>query len=402
MVKLTRKNQKVFAGNANNNGVFGSLQSGNKQLSNDPEVIQSLPAYSAGWNDATISSEDLPALEEFQGIQYVVTRQLAYIYETGTPEYDANTNYCLGAECKVIGNEGNYQIFSSVVADNINHPVTDTAYWKEVFNTEFSFVTEQIMENYVENYVTDFTDKNVILYNRLRYGISAAPNGVFSLEDLTITIKSGLEVIIPNGRNADNTYNSLRYTFSNDVSADNNTAANICYVFAGVENNSPLAYIGTYLGAYTSSPTTSIQYSTYLNLIENKFYRYIETSWVPVLVSIVGSIKAGSTYELVGIKDVTALATEDNMVGPPDFSKGITVNIGYITTENCWVYVGGNTGGTTIVNIVANFQNADATLTISLGGIARWTYGYWAFLPPNFKYTSRENANLRIFPMLRM
>ena len=74
MPKITRKQQKVFAVNASNNGVFGSLQANDPVYSQDPDAIQGRTAYSNGWNDATYSAEQLPPLEEFQALQYLFSR----------------------------------------------------------------------------------------------------------------------------------------------------------------------------------------------------------------------------------------------------------------------------------------------------------------------------------------
>ena len=70
MARLPRKTQRIFAGNAVNNGQFGSAQLGTKVLSNDLETIQNLAAWVNGWNDATISGQRLPTLEEMQGLQH--------------------------------------------------------------------------------------------------------------------------------------------------------------------------------------------------------------------------------------------------------------------------------------------------------------------------------------------
>lgn len=160
MAKLARKNQKVFAGNATNNGVFGSLQAGSKQLNNDVEIIQSLPAYQEGWDAATISSEKLPSLEEFQGVQYANSYQLAYIFQEGLPEWDSKTTYYEGAICKVLGTPGNFILYSSLANDNTgNPPATSTSAWKMVFNTEFAFSTQEWVENWVnENYINKQAD----------------------------------------------------------------------------------------------------------------------------------------------------------------------------------------------------------------------------------------------------
>ena len=108
MPKITRKQQKVFAVNASNNGVFGSLQANDPTYSQDPDLIQGRPAYSNGWNDATYSAEQLPPLEEFQALQYLFSRQLAYIYQEGIPEWDINTTYYKGSLVKSIQNDGSF------------------------------------------------------------------------------------------------------------------------------------------------------------------------------------------------------------------------------------------------------------------------------------------------------
>ena len=146
MARLQRKNQKVFAGEATNNGVFGSLQAGTKQYSNDVETIQSLDAYNEGWNSATISSEKLPPLEEFQSLQYMMTSQLAYIFQEGVPEWNANTTYYSGSCVKVIDGS-NFSLFVSLV-DNNTSATTVSSDWGLVFSTESGV---QNLTNLVQN-----------------------------------------------------------------------------------------------------------------------------------------------------------------------------------------------------------------------------------------------------------
>lgn len=166
MAKLERVTQKVFASQADNTGVFGSLQAGTPTKTQDVSQIQSLPAWDNGWNSATISGEKLPPLEEDQALDYVETRQLAYLYETGTAEYDPETNYCLGAECKEILTAGDFKIYSSLKADNKGNPLTDTTSWKVVFDTLGSFATQ------------GWVEQNFLGLGYLGGGILEAPNGV--------------------------------------------------------------------------------------------------------------------------------------------------------------------------------------------------------------------------------
>lgn len=129
MARLERKTQKIFAEEADNNGIFGSLQAGAGQSTSDIAQIQSLPAYSQGWNAATISSEKLPSLEEMQGLQYMFTTQLAYIFQDGMPEWDANTTYYKGSMVKSMEGDDVVIYFSSADNNIGNPPASDSEYW---------------------------------------------------------------------------------------------------------------------------------------------------------------------------------------------------------------------------------------------------------------------------------
>lgn len=84
---------KQFAGNASNNGVFGSYSAGTSETSSDPATIQSLPAWLNGWLDATTSASILPRLEEMQGLQYVLCKSLIENYKEGIPTWSAEEEY---------------------------------------------------------------------------------------------------------------------------------------------------------------------------------------------------------------------------------------------------------------------------------------------------------------------
>lgn len=135
MARLTRKNIKVFAGNASSNGVFGSLQANNPTLTNDVEQLQSLDAWNEGWNAATETSEELPPLEEMQGVEYVTTYQQAYIMQEGLPEWAATVTYYKGSLIKEVTPNG-FRIYCSLTNDNIGNIISDTANWKKVMDSE--------------------------------------------------------------------------------------------------------------------------------------------------------------------------------------------------------------------------------------------------------------------------
>lgn len=126
MAKIPRAFQKIFGGNASNNGQFGSARTGAKVTSNDILVIQLLQAWANGWSDATISGNNLPTLEEMQGISYVITTQLAYLFQEGIPEYDASTTYFINS---LVKNPGTLQIYASLIDNNIGNALSTAADW---------------------------------------------------------------------------------------------------------------------------------------------------------------------------------------------------------------------------------------------------------------------------------
>ena len=135
MARLTRVYQKVFASNASNNGVFGSLQAGNPTTSNNVATLQSLSAFENGWDDAAYSGDKLPPLEEFQGIQYGISYQQAYMLQEGIAEWETNTPYYKGSLVKTISGSS-FKLYCSLADNNTGNIVTNTTYWKKVMDSD--------------------------------------------------------------------------------------------------------------------------------------------------------------------------------------------------------------------------------------------------------------------------
>lgn len=133
MSKIDRKTQLIFGGNSSQNGQFGSANAGTFILNNDPDVIQGLPAWGSGWNSATISGEKLPALEEVQGIHYVETRQIAYLFQEGIPEYDLDTEY---HENSIVKESGTVKLYKSLTDNNEGNPLSDSLNWSMVVDLD--------------------------------------------------------------------------------------------------------------------------------------------------------------------------------------------------------------------------------------------------------------------------
>lgn len=127
MARIPRKFQKIFAGSASNNGVFGSGADNTKVLSNDLDVLQGLPAFDTGWEDAVIGTKKFPALEEFQALNYMNTTQQAYTFQEGIPEYNAETTYYQNG---IVKKTGTYELYGSIIDDNIGNALTDDTKWQ--------------------------------------------------------------------------------------------------------------------------------------------------------------------------------------------------------------------------------------------------------------------------------
>lgn len=130
MAKITRKLMKIFGVNATTQqrGVFGSLAAGSPAYSTDPEVIQSLANYESGWFSAVLGNNS-PAIQDMNALQFVFAYQLAYLMQSGIPEWNSATTYYIGS---LVTDVGTGVIYASRTNDNLNNAVSDNTNWRIV------------------------------------------------------------------------------------------------------------------------------------------------------------------------------------------------------------------------------------------------------------------------------
>lgn len=138
MTKLISKLQKVFGatgavgptgatGITGVLGQFGSYAASAPAYSEDIETIQALDAYGIGISAALVNNAP-PAIQDINGLFYMISKQLAYLMQQGIPEWNADTTYYIGSFCtRPDGING--ELFVSVTNDNINNELTDTLNW---------------------------------------------------------------------------------------------------------------------------------------------------------------------------------------------------------------------------------------------------------------------------------
>lgn len=126
---LQRYTQKIFASDAANNQVteFGTAQ--DNQPNYNPTIAEIQNAmYLQGWTPSLVN--DLaPFLEDSNGLWYMITYQLAYLYQEGIGEWDSGTTYGVGSLVKNV-TDGYVTIYKSLQDNNVGNPLNNPSYWR--------------------------------------------------------------------------------------------------------------------------------------------------------------------------------------------------------------------------------------------------------------------------------
>ena len=92
---LTRVKQKIFGdtGDPSQFGKIGSEAAGSPATTKDLALIQSLSQYLSGLYGITGNALELPRIEDINALYFLITTQLAYMFQAGVAEYDPTTDY---------------------------------------------------------------------------------------------------------------------------------------------------------------------------------------------------------------------------------------------------------------------------------------------------------------------
>lgn len=155
---LDRKYQKVFAKNAQSTdlGVVGSKMAGNPQYSTDIETLQSLTNWETGLR-AQASNSNAPYLQDQNSIFYVITSQLAYLFQAGIAEWESQTEYF--ADISYVSYGG--KIYVAKQNSTNKQPDTELSYWEVVDKTNFlnNGLSFESTYTYKKNDCVNYTDK---------------------------------------------------------------------------------------------------------------------------------------------------------------------------------------------------------------------------------------------------
>lgn len=188
MAKLTRKSKKLFSVNSPSDiGVWGSI---NTTTSTDPDVIQST-GYETGVSAAEVSGKKLLPRKDFNGVLYETSYHLAYLYQSGIPEYNATTTYYVG---DIVRGDSTSFIYKSLVNDNIGNALT-SASWLLCGDLANGLVNDNLADNgdfIIAQRGTLFTssttfnnDDGNYTFDRFKVGNSAGTTGVINVSQIT-------------------------------------------------------------------------------------------------------------------------------------------------------------------------------------------------------------------------
>ncbi len=188
MSKLTRKLKKIFSINSPSDiGVWGSI---NTTTSTDPDVIQST-GYETGVSAAEVSGKKLLPRKDFNGVLYETSYHLAYLYQSGVPEYNAATTYYAG---DIVRGDSTSFIYKSLVNDNVGNALT-SASWLLCGDLATGLVNDNLADNgdfIITQRGTTFTasttftnDHGNYTLDRWKVGNSAGTTGVIDVSQIT-------------------------------------------------------------------------------------------------------------------------------------------------------------------------------------------------------------------------
>ena len=128
--------------------------------------------------------------------------------------------------------------------------------------------------------------------NQITNCILSAPNGVATYSSSTFTIKQGLKVLIPNGRNEDKTLKNIEYTVPEDKTINLAGIGDITYDFTLLYGNTGTWSLSQNYKEADTPPAFYGAAQYYLNTKENiMYFNDNNERWEPATVAVLGKGK---------------------------------------------------------------------------------------------------------------
>ena len=157
--------------------------------------------------------------------------------------------------------------------------------------------------------LTDEGEKHFLNKTQITNCILSAPNGVVTYSGKTITVKQGLKVLIPNGRNADGTLRNIEVTLDSDKVFEYNNLNRFLIVNSDgtVGSSGGLSQV-YFVKSFSELPTTLISTMQHTAFVydDNKWYESngsTTANWTPIYVCPIAKVYGTKNEE----DDITSL-----------------------------------------------------------------------------------------------
>ncbi|MCI1274015.1 MAG: hypothetical protein LKG27_06260 [Clostridiaceae bacterium] len=212
--------------------------------------------------------------------------------------------------------------------------------FKTNVTTQFETVDTKITDS-----ISDKSDNYLSEAVNITNGILVAPNGVATYATNIITVKSGIKVRVPNGRNADATLNNTTYTLPNDITLDMGSITEEGYLFLASDGTlshwakKDVGFVykapaSNFYWMYYDSDLNCWKYTT--NGTDYKVYNGIIIAEFKSASGVVNYLKSMKPIELLKFTDKSKIIDWNSV----DYSAGIDVALPYTASRKGQLIIG--------------------------------------------------------------
>lgn len=274
--------------------------------------------------------------------------KIANGYQPDVPDIlgGANLNYTLD----IMGKELEY---TEKIADFVNGlPINNVITTDE--NNKLIYINKSNL-GYADANLTNLTpagEKHFINKTQLTNAILETPNGVCTYTGNTITAKSGLKVLAPNGRNADGSLKNIEYTLASDTSKELTSAGSGLGVFflRSLDNGQTwdIGYRSYGTQWYIQEEQPQVEHCEWYNPKTNLWKHCVSGEWSDILICPLGRVSCneGQIISLYNYETTDLLKRSDRGEiiewDRPNLTQSAwqlkAYNTLYIAEEDGWVY----------------------------------------------------------------
>lgn len=182
---------------------------------------------------------------------------------------------------------------------------------------------QEVSESLITKTDTDLTnltpagEKHFINKTQVTNAILETPNGVCTYSGNTITAKSGLKVLAPNGRNADGSLKNIEYTLASDTSKELTSAGSGLGVFflRSLDNGQTwdIGYRSYGTQWYIQEEQPQVEHCEWYNPKTNLWKHCVSGEWSDILICPLGrvSLNEGQIISLYNYETTDLLKRSD-------------------------------------------------------------------------------------------